>query len=70
MKPRLSAVASEQRTALERLRATTGDPAVLAELVETSCLLELSKLASSHIDLATAVQLAVDILFDFFPIDG
>ena len=70
MRRRLSSVAAEQRVALERLRRSVSDPAVLAELVETSCLLELSKLASSRIDLATAAQLAVDILFDFFSVDG
>ena len=43
---------------------------MLDELVQTSCLLELSKLASASLDLATFAQMAVDIIFGFFMVDG
>src|SRR5437763_6170545 len=65
----LSGVALAQRRALERLRSLGSERAMLAELVQTSCLLELSKLASASQDLATFAQMAVDIVFGFFQVD-
>src|SRR6266550_4747886 len=66
----LSGVALAQRRALERLRSLGSERAMLNELVQTSCLLELSKLASASLDLATFAQMAVDIIFGFFVVDG
>src|SRR5205823_7912861 len=65
----LSGVALAQRRALERLKGLSSERAMLAELVQTSCLLELSKLASASLDLATFAQMAVDIVFGFFQVD-
>src|SRR5213078_4206504 len=66
----LSGVALAQRRALERLRSLGSERAMLNELVQTSCLLELSKLASASLDMATFAQMAVDIIFGFFVVDG
>src|SRR5436305_3376460 len=66
----LSGVALAQRRALERLRNLGSERAMLNELVQTSCLLELSKLASASLDLATFAQMAVDIVFGFFQVDS
>src|SRR5204863_823593 len=66
----LSGVALAQRRALERLRSLGSERAMLNELVQTSCLLELSKLAAASLDLATFAQMAVDIIFGFFVVDG
>src|SRR3954454_9552882 len=65
----LSGVALAQRRALERLRNLGSERAMLNELVQKSCLLELSKLASASLDLATFAQMAVDIVFGFFMVD-
>ncbi|MDQ1395448.1 MAG: hypothetical protein QOG64_707, partial [Acidimicrobiaceae bacterium] len=69
MTPDLSGVALAQRRALERLRNLGSERAMLDELVQTSCLLELSKLASASLDLATFAEMAVDIIFGFFMVD-
>src|SRR2546421_10918106 len=66
----LTGVALAQRRALERLRSLGSERAMLDELVQTSCLLELSKLASASLDLATFAQMAVDIVFGFFMVDS
>src|SRR5438067_11329825 len=66
----LSGVALAQRRALERLRSLGSERAMLNELVQTSCLLELSKLSSASLDLATFAQMAVDIVFGFFQVDS
>ena len=66
----LTGVALAQRRALERLRSLGSERAMLNELVQTSCLLELSKLSSASLDLATFAQMAVDIVFGFFQVDS
>ena len=38
--------------------------------METSFLLELSKLASARLDLATYIQLATDVMVQFLPVDA
>jgi diguanylate cyclase (GGDEF)-like protein len=55
---------------LERLARNDPDRAVLVRLLETTCLLELSKLTSARLDLASFLQLAADVLCQFLPLDG
>lgn len=59
-----------QETSLERLKGDGADRALLVRLLETSCLLELSKLGTARLDLATYLQLAVDVIAQFFPVEG
>jgi diguanylate cyclase (GGDEF)-like protein len=55
---------------LERMQRNDPDRAVLVRLLETTCLLELSKLTSARLDLASFLQLAADVLCQFLPLDG
>src|SRR5215212_2213035 len=61
--------AAEQRK-LDGLGVPESDRPVLLRLLETSCLLELSKLTSAQLDLGTYAQQAVDVLSQFFSVDG
>jgi diguanylate cyclase (GGDEF)-like protein len=70
MKTRLSQLAASDATARSRLRNSPADRDMLIELMHTSCLLELSKLGSAGMDLATFAQTVVDVLTQFFVIDG
>jgi diguanylate cyclase (GGDEF)-like protein len=59
-----------QEASLEALRAEGADRGVLLRLLETSCLLELSKLGSAQLDLASLVELGLDVVTQFFPVRG
>ena len=54
---------------LDRLREAAGTDVVI-RLLETSCLLELAKLAPAKLDLASFPQTAVEIISQFIPISG
>jgi diguanylate cyclase (GGDEF)-like protein len=59
-----------QEASLDALRGSGADRAMLMRLLETSCLLELSKLGSAQLDLASLVQLGLDVVTQFFPLGG
>lgn len=59
-----------QEASLDALRSAGADRGVLLRLLETSCLLELSKLGSAQLDLPSLVQLGLDVLVQFFPVGG
>lgn len=67
-------LAQLEQSAQEHLRrlqdpAAQADRDVILRLLETSCLLELSKLTASQVDLATFVSATVDVLVQFFPVE-
>lgn len=66
----LADIGRSQADTLERFRAAATDSSVLRELVETHCLLELSKLATSRVDLSTYAELVVGIVAQFFPVES
>ena len=70
MNSRLSQLAASEERVLSRLRSSEADRDMLLELMHTSCLLELSKLGSAGTDLATFAKTVVDVLTQFFVIDG
>ena len=73
IRPRLRALGvldAAQERSLGELRDPNTDRSVLLQLLETSFLLELSKLASAHLDLATYTQLATDVMVQFLPVDA
>lgn len=59
-----------QEASLDALRGSGTDRAMLLRLLETSCLLELSKLGSAQLDLPSLVQLGLDVVTQFFPVGG
>lgn len=59
-----------QEASRDALRAPGADRAMLVRLLETSCLLELSKLGSTQLDLPSLVQLGLDVVTQFFPMGG
>lgn len=59
-----------QEASLDALRGSGADRAMLLRLLETSCLLELSKLGSAQLDLPSLVQLGLDVVTQFFPVGG
>ena len=70
MNTRLSQLAASEERVLSRLRSSEADRDMLLELMHTSCLLELSKLGSAGMDLGTFAKTVVDVLTQFFVIDG
>ncbi|MGQ0826590.1 MAG: GGDEF domain-containing protein [Actinomycetota bacterium] len=66
----LARIEAAQQRSLERLRQDSPDRALLVELLEASCLLELAKLETSRLDPANYVQLAVDVIAQMYPVDG
>ena len=67
-------LAQLEQSAQEHLRrlqdpSAQADRDVILRLLETSCLLELSKLTASQVDLATFVSATVDVLVQFFPVE-
>jgi diguanylate cyclase (GGDEF)-like protein len=68
---RLEQLEQSAQEHLRRLQDPEGaaDREVILRLLETSCLLELSKLTASQVDLATFVSATVDVLVQFFPVD-
>ena len=69
MKRRLADLEQSAQEHLRRLQDPTADRDVIMRLLETSCLLELSKLTASQVDLATFVSATVDVLVQFFPVE-
>ena len=65
---RLAALEHSAQEHLRRLQDPSADRDVILRLLETSCLLELSKLTASQVDLATFVATTVDVLVQFFPV--
>lgn len=57
-------------TALDQLHWTDTERLILVRLLETSCLLELAKLAGAQIDVASYLQLACDVICQFLPVEG
>jgi diguanylate cyclase (GGDEF)-like protein len=68
---RLVALEQSAQEHLKRLQdpSAQADREVILRLLETSCLLELSKLTASQVDLATFVSATVDVLMQFFPVE-
>jgi diguanylate cyclase (GGDEF)-like protein len=66
----LDRIEAAQGRSLERLQADTPDRALLVQLLEASCLLELAKLDATRLDAATYLQLAVDVLAQMYPVNG
>jgi diguanylate cyclase (GGDEF)-like protein len=68
---RLDAIQARSR---DRLRGSDADAnasrALLVELLEASCLLELAKIDTTRIDPATYLQLAVDVIAQMYPVQG
>jgi diguanylate cyclase (GGDEF)-like protein len=67
---RIAALEHSAQEHLRRLQDPTADRDVILRLLETSCLLELSKLTASQVDLATFVATTVNVLVQFFPVDA
>src|SRR3712207_2766135 len=67
---RIHALEASAQEHLRRLQDPSADRDVILRLLETSCLLELSKLTASQVDLATFVATTVDVLVQFFPVEG
>ena len=69
MKRRLASLEQSAKEHLQRLQDPSADRDVILRLLETSCLLELSKLTAAQVDLATFVSATVDVLAQFFPVE-
>ena len=67
---RLAALDHSAQEHLRRLQDPSADREVILRLLETSCLLELSKLTASQVDLATFVATTVNVLVQFFPVES
>jgi len=59
-----------QTQSLERLRDAGADRALLVELLESACLLELAKIDTSRFDPPGYLQLAVDVVAQMYPVNG
>ena len=70
MKRRLDDLEKSAQEHLRRLQDPSADRDVILRLLETSCLLELSKLTAAQLDLATFVSATVTVLVQFFPVDS
>ena len=66
----LAAWEDAQAEHLDQLRDLGAEGSVLQQLLETSCLLELSKIASAQPELVLFVQSTVEVIAQFFTIDG
>jgi diguanylate cyclase (GGDEF)-like protein len=66
----LDRIEAAQIRSLERLRQDGPDRALLVQLIEASCLLELAKLDATRLDPSTYLQLAVDIVAQMYPVGG
>ena len=69
---RLAQLEQSAQDHLRRLQdpSAQADREVILRLLETSCLLELSKLTASQVDLPTFVSAIVDVLVQFFPVES
>ena len=70
MQRRLAKLDQSAQEHLRRLGEPGADRDVILRLLETSCLLELSKLTAAQVDLATFVSATVTVLVQFFPVDA
>ena len=43
---------------------------MLVELLEAACLLELAKIETTHVDSASYLQLAIDVIAQMYPVHG
>jgi diguanylate cyclase (GGDEF)-like protein len=59
-----------QARSLARLQESGTDRALLVELLEAACLLELAKIETTHVDPATYLQLAIDVVAQMYPVHG
>ena len=69
MNRRLANLEHAAQEHLRRLQDPSADRDVILRLLETSCLLELSKLTAAQVDLNTFISATVDVLVQFFPVD-
>jgi diguanylate cyclase (GGDEF)-like protein len=61
---------SIQARSLERLQEAGPDRALLVELLEGACLLELAKIETTRVDPASYLQHAVDVVAQMYPVHG
>ncbi|MGH2683835.1 MAG: hypothetical protein ACRDJP_00020, partial [Actinomycetota bacterium] len=66
----LAAWDTAQAEQLERLQAEGVEGSTLQQLLQTSFLLELSKIASAQPDLALFVETTLELIAQFFPMGG
>ena len=66
----LSSWEDAQDRELEKLRELQAESSMLQQLLEASCMLELSKVATAQPDLVLFVRSTVDVIAQFFPVDG
>lgn len=66
----LAAWESAQDEQFDRLQQVAAEGTMLQQLLEASCLLELSKIAAVQPELVLFVQSTVDVIAQFFPIAG
>ena len=59
-----------QARSLERLQEPGTDRALLVELLEAACLLELAKIETTRVDPASYLQHAVDVIAQMYPVHG
>ena len=59
-----------QTRGLARMQESGADRALLVELLEGACLLELAKIETTRVDAATYLQLAVDVVAQMYPVAG
>ena len=69
MKRRLANLEQAAQEHLQRLQDPSADRDVILRLLETSCLLELSKLTAAQVDLNTFISATLDVLVQFFPVE-
>ncbi len=61
---------SIQVRSLERLQEAGPDRALLVELLEAACLLELAKIDTTRVDPTSYVQHVVDVIAQMYPVNG
>ncbi len=61
---------SIQTRSLARLQEAGTDRALLVELLEGTCLLELAKIETTRVDPASYLQYAVDVVAQMYPVHG
>ena len=66
----LARLDSIQAASLARLQDAGTDRALVVELLEAACLLELAKIETTHVDCATYLQLAIDVISQMYPVRG
>ncbi|HUI49533.1 MAG TPA: GGDEF domain-containing protein [Acidimicrobiia bacterium] len=59
-----------QARSLERLQSAGADRALLVELLESACLLELAKVETTRVDPVSFLQQAADVIVQLYPVRG